>query len=145
MLAVMDPDAELLHRLRAGDERAFVVLVGRYHEPMLRLAASFVPSAAVAEEVVQDTWLAVLRGLERLRGPLVAEDLAVPHPGQPGPHHGHAGAAQRAGRRSRARGRPGRGSAPPGHWSDPPEHWIEAAEARLDAGQAGRPYPGLAR
>ena len=68
MLAVMDPDAELLHRLRAGDERAFVVLVGRYHEPMLRLAASFVPSAAVAEEVVQDTWLAVLRGLERFEG-----------------------------------------------------------------------------
>jgi len=58
----MDPDGELLHRLRSGDERAFVSLVERYHEPMLRLAASFVPSRAVAEEVVQDTWLAHLAG-----------------------------------------------------------------------------------
>ncbi len=42
----MNPDSELLHRRRSGDERAFAVLVERYHEPMLRLAASFVPSAA---------------------------------------------------------------------------------------------------
>jgi hypothetical protein len=58
-----DIDAELLGRLRAGDERAFVILVQRHHEAMLRLACSFVPNAAVAEEVVQDTWLGVLRGL----------------------------------------------------------------------------------
>jgi len=64
----MDPDGELLLRLRSGDERAFVSLVERYHEPMLRLAASFVPSRAVAEEVVQDTWLAALRGLEAFEG-----------------------------------------------------------------------------
>ena len=64
----MDPDSELLLRLRSGDERAFVSLVERYHEPMLRLAASFVPSRAVAEEVVQDTWLAALRGLETFEG-----------------------------------------------------------------------------
>ena len=63
----MDPDSELLLRLRSGDERAFVSLVERYHEPMLRLAVSFVPSAA-AEEVVQDTWLAVLRGLDSFEG-----------------------------------------------------------------------------
>jgi RNA polymerase sigma-70 factor (ECF subfamily) len=64
----MEPDRELLLRLRSGDERAFVGLVERYHEPMLRLAASFVPSHAVAEEVVQDTWLAVLRGLDGFEG-----------------------------------------------------------------------------
>ena len=63
----MDSDGELLLRLRSGDELAFVSLVERYHEPMLRLAASFVPSRAVAEEVVQDTWLAVLHGLENQR------------------------------------------------------------------------------
>ena len=68
ILAVMEPDSELLLRLRSGDERAFVSLVERYHEPMLQLAASFVPSRAVAEEVVQDTWLAVLRGLENFEG-----------------------------------------------------------------------------
>src|SRR5260370_1525796 len=68
ILSVMDSDSELLLRLRSGDERAFVSLVERYHEPMLQVAASFVPSRAVAEEVVQDTWLAVLRGLENFEG-----------------------------------------------------------------------------
>ena len=56
---------ELLARVRAGDGQAFAELVERYHLPMLRLALSFVPSRAVAEEVVQDTWLAMLRGLNR--------------------------------------------------------------------------------
>ena len=55
----MEADGELLIRLRSGDERAFVGLVQRYQEQMLQLAAGFVPSRAVAEEVVQDTWLAV--------------------------------------------------------------------------------------
>jgi len=64
----MDSEGELLLRLRSGDEQAFVGLVARYHEPMLQLAASFVPSRAVAEEVVQDTWLAVLRGLDGFEG-----------------------------------------------------------------------------
>ena len=43
-----DTDADLLARLRAGDERAFVILVQRYHAAMFRLACSFVPNAAVA-------------------------------------------------------------------------------------------------
>ena len=64
----MNSDGELLLRLRSGDERAFVSLVERYHEPMLRLAASFVPSGAVAEEVVQDTWPAALRSRENFEG-----------------------------------------------------------------------------
>jgi Sigma-70 region 2 len=65
---VTDSDGDLLTRLRSGDERAFVGLVQRYQEPMLRLATSFVPSQAVAEEVVQDTWLALLRGLDAFEG-----------------------------------------------------------------------------
>src|SRR6266849_837889 len=63
-----DSDADLLGRLRAGDERAFVVLVRRHQDAMLRLACSFVPSDAVAQEVVQDTWLGVLRGLDGFEG-----------------------------------------------------------------------------
>ena len=66
-LPAMESDAEILRRLRAGDEEAFVTLVESYNGSMLRLAASFVPNRAVAEEVVQDTWLAVLRGLARFR------------------------------------------------------------------------------
>ncbi|MGH9034880.1 MAG: RNA polymerase sigma factor, partial [Acidimicrobiia bacterium] len=61
-------DAELVDRLRAGDEGAFVILVERYHTPLLRLASTFVPSRAVAEEVVQDTWLGVVRGISRFEG-----------------------------------------------------------------------------
>src|ERR1700732_2172916 len=61
-------DDELLGSLRAGDEEAFVTLVGRHHHSMLRIARSFVPSSAVAEEVVQDTWMAVVRGIGNFEG-----------------------------------------------------------------------------
>ena len=63
-----DQDAVLLERLREGDEEAFLALVGRHQTSMLRLARSFVSSAAVAEEVVQDTWLGVLRGIDGFAG-----------------------------------------------------------------------------
>ncbi|HXY43162.1 MAG TPA: sigma-70 family RNA polymerase sigma factor [Acidimicrobiales bacterium] len=61
-------DEDLIEHLRAGDEDAFVNLVNRYHASMLRVASTFVPSRAVAEEVVQDTWLGVIRGLPRFEG-----------------------------------------------------------------------------
>src|SRR5882757_6389685 len=57
-------EAELVAKLREGDEAAFVALAGRHQAAMLRLAAAFVPGMAVAEEVVQDTWMAVLRGID---------------------------------------------------------------------------------
>src|SRR5215213_220057 len=59
---------ELLDRLRAGDEAAFATVVERYHAPLLRFAMTMVPSRAVAEEVVQDTWLGVVKGIERFEG-----------------------------------------------------------------------------
>jgi len=61
-------DAKQLRSLRDGDEAAFAALVDRYHGPLLRLAMAFVPSHAVAEEVVQETWLGVLEGLSRFEG-----------------------------------------------------------------------------
>jgi RNA polymerase sigma-70 factor (ECF subfamily) len=64
----MESDDELLARLRAGDESAFLTLVGRYNSSLLRLARTFVPSDAVAEEAVQDTWLGVVRGVDRFEG-----------------------------------------------------------------------------
>lgn len=60
-----DPDAELVARVRAGDEDAFAALAGKYRAVMLSLAMGYVPSTAVAEEVVQDAWVGVLRGLGR--------------------------------------------------------------------------------
>jgi RNA polymerase sigma-70 factor (ECF subfamily) len=62
---VQGDDAGLVQRLRAGDEAAFVTLVQRYQPSLLRLAVSLVASRAVAEEAVQDTWLAVVRGIDR--------------------------------------------------------------------------------
>lgn len=67
-LCAVEADASLVDRLRGGDEAAFVTLVGRYHQPMVRLARTMVSSEAVAEEAVQDTWLGVVRGIERFEG-----------------------------------------------------------------------------
>ena len=131
-LPAMEADALLLRRLREGDEQAFATLVERYHPSMLRLALTFVPSRAVAEEVVQDTWLAVLRGLgrfearsslrtwlftilvNRARTTGVREARSVPVP--------DAGPAVDAAR-----------FGPSGAWAEPPEQWIEEAENRIDA------------
>jgi RNA polymerase sigma-70 factor, ECF subfamily len=61
-------DARLIEALRAGDESAFVALVERYQGALVRQALLYVPSRAVAEEVVQDTWVAVVRGIDRFEG-----------------------------------------------------------------------------
>jgi RNA polymerase sigma-70 factor, ECF subfamily len=57
-----------VERLKAGDEEAFMDLVVRWSPSLLRVARMYVPSAAVAEEVVQETWLAALQGIDRFEG-----------------------------------------------------------------------------
>jgi RNA polymerase sigma-70 factor (ECF subfamily) len=128
-----DPDAELLGRLQSGDEQAFVFLVERYHGSMLRVATTFVPSHAVAEEVVQDTWMAALRGLSRFEGRSSLRTWlfrilvnrarstgAREHRSVPVADTGPAVDAARFG--------------VDGAWIAPPEQWIEEAESRLAAG-----------
>jgi RNA polymerase sigma-70 factor, ECF subfamily len=61
-------DVRLVEALRAGDEHAFVELVERYQEPLVRQALLYVPSRAVAEEVVADTWIAVIKGIDKFEG-----------------------------------------------------------------------------
>jgi RNA polymerase sigma-70 factor (ECF subfamily) len=61
-------DAQLVDALRAGDEETFRVLVREWHAPLLRVAQIFVPTRAIAEEVVQETWLRVLGALDRFEG-----------------------------------------------------------------------------
>jgi len=132
----MEPDAELLRRLRAGDEQAFVALVERYNGSMLRLAGSFVPSRAVAEEVVQDTWLAVLRGLPAFQGRASLRTwmftILVNRARTTGTREqrtipvADAGPVVDASR-----------FGPDGAWSAPPEHWIEEAEDRIEAEKLG--------
>jgi RNA polymerase sigma-70 factor (ECF subfamily) len=133
-LPAMESDAELLRRLRAGDEQAFVALVSRHNGSMLRLALSFVPNHAVAEEVVQDTWLAVLRGLAGFEGRsslrtwmftiLVNRARTTGSREQRTIPVADAGPVVDASR-----------FGPDGAWSTPPEHWIEEAEDRIEAGK----------
>lgn len=61
-------DATLLAALRRGEEAAFVALVEHYHGPLVRLARLYVGDTTTAEEVVQETWLGALRGLDRFEG-----------------------------------------------------------------------------
>lgn len=60
-----DDDHELVKALKQGDEQAFMLLVERCQPPMLRVARMYVPTAEVAEEVVQEAWVGVLNGVER--------------------------------------------------------------------------------
>ncbi len=133
-------DAQLLTALRAGDERAFVTLVRRHHDAMLRLASSFVPSVAVAEEVVQDTWVGVLRGIDgfegrssfrtwlfrilvnraRTAGARERRTIAVGDTGVVSDTEAAVAASRFDGS---------------GGWVSPPESWIEEVEDRLEAGK----------
>lgn len=66
--AVVHEEVALLARLRQGDEGAFDELVTRHHSALIRMAMGYVAHREVAEEVVQDTWMAVIEGLDRFQG-----------------------------------------------------------------------------
>lgn len=61
-------DMALLGRLRQGDEGAFNELVTQHHGALVRMAMGYVADREVAEEVVQDTWMAAIEGLDRFEG-----------------------------------------------------------------------------
>jgi RNA polymerase sigma-70 factor, ECF subfamily len=61
-------DGLLVSRLRGGDEAAFRELVGRMHRGLVRVALAYVGSTSAAEEVVQETWLAVVAQIDRFEG-----------------------------------------------------------------------------
>lgn len=64
-----DPDEqELIARLRAGDEAAFVELIDRHGASLLRLARLYVHDREAAQDAVQETWLGVVRGIDRFEG-----------------------------------------------------------------------------
>ena len=87
-------DAELVERLRAGDEEAFVGLVDELSPALLRMALMHVPSRAVAEDVVADTWLGVIKGIDRFEGRSALAHMDLPDPAQ---HRAHARTAREAG------------------------------------------------
>ena len=65
---VGDPDLDLVTALRARDEDAFRTLMHRYTPLILRVVRPYLPNRAAAEDVVQDTWVAVLRHVDRFEG-----------------------------------------------------------------------------
>jgi RNA polymerase sigma-70 factor (ECF subfamily) len=126
----LDEDRELVERLRAGDEQAFVQLVSRHHAAMLRLASSFVSSSAVAEEVVQDTWVGVLRGIDGFAGRSSFRTwllrILVNRARSTGVRERRSIAVGDAGPVvDRAR------FDASGAWMSPPQHWIEDSDDRM--------------
>lgn len=67
-LATQEHNEDFVAALRAGDERAFLSLVEKYHPTMVRVARGFVGTEAVAEEVVQDAWMGVISGIRSFEG-----------------------------------------------------------------------------
>lgn len=61
-------ERQLVADLRAGKEDAFAALIERYYAPMLRVARNYVATAEAAEDVVQDTWMGVIAGIDRFEG-----------------------------------------------------------------------------
>jgi RNA polymerase sigma-70 factor (ECF subfamily) len=142
---VSTEEMRLVDGLRAGDEAAFVELMRLYGGSMLRIAQLYVRSRAVAEEVVQETWLAVLKGIDRFEGRSslktwlfriltnTAKTRAV-REGRSVPFSALAGDEEDGPSVD-----PDRFLGPddrfPGHWSAPPSSWGAEPEERLIASE----------
>jgi RNA polymerase sigma-70 factor (ECF subfamily) len=137
-----------LEGLRRGDEVAFVTIVERYQRPLLRLAQLYGSSEAVAEELVQDTWIAVLQGIDRFEGRSslrtwifrimankaktrgARERRSLPISALLDPRGGPDDPAVEP-----SRFRSAHDARAPGHWLEPPADWGSDAEARLLEGE----------
>jgi RNA polymerase sigma-70 factor (ECF subfamily) len=131
-------EQRLVEALRQGDERAFVTLLDRYHLPLLRLAKLYVSDQAVAEEVVQETWLGLLQGIQRFeersslktwlfrilinraRTHAQREGRSIPFSSLPGADDEQNDGGVDADR-----------FLPAGHWKSFPERWDVIPEERL--------------
>jgi RNA polymerase sigma-70 factor (ECF subfamily) len=68
MTGTVEDESALIAALRDGDERAYAQLVDRYTPAMLRVARGYVRSHQIAEDVVQETWIGVLKGISKFEG-----------------------------------------------------------------------------
>lgn len=138
-------DQQIVAALRRGDEETFSHLIGQHHASLVRLAMIYVGERAVAEEVAQDTWLAVFTGLDRFeaRSSLKTWIFTI-----------LTNQAKTRGKRE-SRYLPfsafddvdadepaveperfEQGGQWPGHWARPPRNWDESPEHSLLAGEA---------
>ncbi|PYO79118.1 MAG: RNA polymerase subunit sigma-24 [Gemmatimonadetes bacterium] len=142
-----DEDAELVDGLKCRDEAAFVTLLERYQGQLLRLALVYCRTKDIAEEIVQDTWLAVIQGIDRFEGRATFKTWLFQI------------LVNRARTRAVKEGRslsfssitdeaemPGEPAVPPerfraaddpwpNHWALPPHSWGESSDARLLAAE----------
>ena len=141
-------ERELVARLRDGDEAAFATLVQMYSPALLRLARMYVSTRAVAEDVVQETWLGVLQGPGPVRAALLAQDLDLPDSRQ----HRQDASQREARSIPFSSAGPAEGDEPsvdpdrflsaehpqwPGHWALGPTRW-QTPEERLVSGETLR-------
>jgi len=128
---VSGSDAELVSRLLEGDENAFSILIETFHTRLVRFAITFVHDWAAAEDVVQETWIAVVRGIDRYEGRSSLQTWLF----------GICANRARAAFCKQARvvpiglDEPAVDPArfgPDGSWRDPPDPWSDV-DARLDA------------
>ncbi|MGH2719529.1 MAG: RNA polymerase sigma factor [Actinomycetota bacterium] len=129
-LQEVDTDLDLLHRLQEGDEQAFVELVSRYQQPMLRLARTLVPSHAVAEEAVQDAWMGVVRGIERFEGRSSLKTWLFRILAN---RAKSAGAVEQRQVPVETRAIDAAAFNASGQWANPVQPWVDDVENRLDA------------
>ncbi|HLH26717.1 MAG TPA: sigma-70 family RNA polymerase sigma factor [Chloroflexota bacterium] len=138
----------LVAALRQGDEAAFEALVDRYHTTLVAVAIHYVRDRAVAEEVAQETWLGLLKGIDRFEGRAslkswlfqilvnraksrgVRESRSVPLSALQDPDVDGADPAV-----APARFLPADHPRWPGHWATPPQRWDLEPEASLLSGE----------
>jgi RNA polymerase sigma-70 factor, ECF subfamily len=139
-------ESRLLEQLRRGDEASFTALIQQYESSMVRVALLYVKSRAVAEEVVQDAWLGVLKGLDRFEGRSSLKTwifriltntakTRAEREGRSVPFSSLAAAGEEGGpavEPDRFLGDEHRWA---GHWSSAPQRWEALPEGRLLAGE----------
>lgn len=138
-------DQRIIAGLRAGDDAVFIEMVERYNGSLVRVAMRYVPSRAIAEEVVQDTWIGAIESIDRFEGRSSVktwlyriliyrarargqrERRTIPFSELEGDESGPSVPTERF-----------RGSDAlwAGHWATPPRRWDGDAEERILAGEA---------
>ena len=138
----LSDDSVLVKALQVGDPDAFAYLLDRYHSSLVRLARQYVPNRAIAEEVAQETWLAVIEGISRFeqrssvktwlyrillniartRGAQESRSIPFAMHTAPGPE---SAVDPRRFKRLDPRGR--------GQWKRPPQPWDDPEQRALDA------------
>ena len=137
-------DMQLVEALRAGDEAAFIYLLDHYHNALIRTALLYVSSRAVAEEVVQETWLGVLQGIQRFEGRSSLKTWIFrilmnraqtrgqrEHRSIPFSHFASADTEADDHAVEPERFLPASHARWPGHWMQPPRPWDEIPEERF--------------